>query len=158
MSLSRVALERLVRDLAGRSSQWQHLVRHTARARVYHELLSNDYANAWLICWSEDHDTGWHDHDDSAAAIFVAEGMVREERLRMTGEPSKRVLGAGATFFVPPSAIHRVRHAGWIPAVTVHAYSPPLRRTGSYTVASDGELQRAGRPSEYELRANPVLI
>jgi Cysteine dioxygenase type I len=28
-----------------------------------------------VICWSEDQATGFHDHDDSAAAILVIEGL-----------------------------------------------------------------------------------
>ena len=60
-------------------------------------------------------------------------------------------------FTVPPVAIHRVLHAGDGPAVTIHAYSPPLTRTGSYHVGPDGELQRESQPFEEELRAEPAL-
>ena len=52
------------------------------------------------------------------------------------------MIGAGSTFTVPPVAIHRVMHAGGAPAVTIHAYSPPLTRTGVYRVGDGGELQR----------------
>jgi hypothetical protein len=55
-------------------------------------------------------------------------------------------------------AIHRVLHAGDQPAVTIHAYSPPLRRTGAYRIGSDGELQREAQPYEAELRAQPALV
>jgi mannose-6-phosphate isomerase-like protein (cupin superfamily) len=113
--------------------------------------------NAWVICWSDDQDTGFHDHDDSAAAILVIEGHVREERLRLGATPGARVIGPGMTLFVPPSAIHRVLHAGSAPAVTIHAYSPPLRRTGGYRVGPRGELERAAQAYEQELRAEPAL-
>ena len=33
-------------------------------------------------------------------------------------------------------------HAGGEPAVTVHAYSPPLRRLGAYVVEPSGALRR----------------
>ena len=33
--------------------------------------------------------------------------------------------------------IHRVNHAGDGPAVSLHAYSPPLRRMGAYEVDAD---------------------
>jgi hypothetical protein len=54
---------------------------------------------------------------------------------------------------MPPVAIHRVLHAGVEPAVTIHAYSPPLRRTGAYRVNANGELQREPLSFEQELRA-----
>jgi hypothetical protein len=37
--------------------------------------------------------------------------------------------------------------------VTIHAYSPPLTRTGAYWVGPAGELQRVSQSVEQELRA-----
>jgi hypothetical protein len=39
------------------------------------------------------------------------------------------------------------------PAVSLHAYSPPLRRVGTYEVAENGALLRHPRPSETPLEA-----
>jgi mannose-6-phosphate isomerase-like protein (cupin superfamily) len=63
------------------------------------------------------------------------------------------VAGPGETFTVPREAIHRVLHAGDGPAVTIHAYSPPLNRTGVYRIGEDGELERLPQSVEEELRA-----
>ena len=60
------------------------------------------------------------------------------------------------TFTVPPAAIHRVLHAGDRPAVTIHAYSPPLTRTGAYRVTPDGALEREALSFEEELRGEPA--
>jgi hypothetical protein len=49
--------------------------------------------------------------------------------------------------------IHRVLHAGDGPAVTIHAYSPPLTRMGSYTVEPTGQLRRHAVSYEEELYA-----
>jgi hypothetical protein len=46
-----------------------------------------------------------------------------------------------------------VRHAGNQPAVTLHAYSPPLSRVGTYEFAADGALLRHPRPAETPLEA-----
>jgi mannose-6-phosphate isomerase-like protein (cupin superfamily) len=62
-------------------------------------------------------------------------------------------LGAGESVTIAREAIHRVRHAGDAPAVSLHAYSPPLRRVGTYEVAEDGVLVRHPRPSETPLEA-----
>ncbi|MDQ6841546.1 MAG: cysteine dioxygenase family protein [Actinomycetota bacterium] len=158
MSLSTGDLKRFVGQLAATPERWQHLVRHSRDARVCERIWDQHDVNAWVICWSDVQDTGFHDHDDSAAAIRVIEGHVREERLRLNATPDARVIGPKRTFFVPPSAIHRVLHAGSMPAVTIHAYSPPLRRTGAYRIGPRGELERAAKSYEEELRAEPALI
>ena len=67
------------------------------------------------------------------------------------------MFGAGQIFTVPAVAIHRVLHAGDAPAVTIHAYSPPLTRTGAYRLGPDGELEREPLSFEDELRAEPAL-
>lgn len=122
--------------------------------RVYEEIWSDDHVNAWLICWAEDSDTGFHDHDTSSAGIVVLSGTLREERLALSGPPVTRAFGPDSSFHLPASAIHRVRHAGGRPAMTVHAYSPPLRRQGVYRVAADGALERDSTPYTEELRAS----
>ena len=43
-------------------------------------------------------------------------------------------------------------HAGDVPAVTIHAYSPPLWRMGAYEVAESGELRRHSVSYAEELR------
>ena len=149
-------LRRFAAGLAVSPERWRHLVRHAGSARAYARIWDDDEVNAWVICWSHDQDTGFHDHDESAAAITVVSGRVREDRLTLGSAPRSRVLGPGTTFTVPPVAIHRVLHAGGGPAVTIHAYSPPLRRTGAYRIGRDGELERESQPFEVELRAQSV--
>jgi predicted metal-dependent enzyme (double-stranded beta helix superfamily) len=145
-------LERLVRDLAARRDDWRHLVEHRPEARTYTELHRDEHVAAWLICWMDDHDTGFHDHDLSAGAVAVAAGAVREERLVLGGPPATRTVGAGHTFTFSAADIHRVSHAGSEPAVTIHAYSPPLWRMGAYEVLPTGELRRWSMSYAEELR------
>ena len=100
----------------------------------------------------DDHDTGYHDHDLSAGAVAVARGAVREERLVLGGAPAARTAAAGESFTFGPADIHRVSHAGGEPAITVHAYSPPLWRMGAYEVLPTGELRRWSLSYAEELR------
>jgi predicted metal-dependent enzyme (double-stranded beta helix superfamily) len=151
--LSAAELEVFVRELADRPELWIELVRHDASQRVYEELLSDEHLTAWLICWMDDQDTGYHDHDVSAGAVAVVSGRVREERLRIGGEPSARSFAAGEAFHFSASDIHRVRHGGGDPAVTLHVYSPPLARMGAYEIGEDGVLARRTQESSQELRA-----
>ena len=155
--MSNEELERFVRTLAATPQRWEHLVRQSDDGRAYEQIWDSEEVYAWVICWSEAQDTGFHDHDDSAAAILVVVGHVREERLRLGAAPEARVGGPGRTLFVPPTAIHRVLHAGDGPAITIHAYSPPLRRTGAYRLGPGGELERASLAYDEELRAEPAL-
>ena len=142
---------------AERRALWSAHVHHDPEQRTYAELHRDAHLDVWLICWSEDHDTGFHDHDVSAGAVAVIAGSVREERLglRLGGaarEPSTRTVGAGSSFSFGATDIHRVLHAGEGPAVTIHAYSPPLLRMGAYVVEDDGTLRRHAISYEEELR------
>jgi quercetin dioxygenase-like cupin family protein len=158
MSLTTEQLQAFVVELAADERRWRPLVSHDADHRTYEVIWEDEDVNAWLLCWSEDHDTGFHDHDVSEAAITVLDGQVREDRLRLNGSAREALYGAGEVFTVPPNAIHRVLHAGERPAVTIHAYSPPLRRMGSYVVAADGDLLRLSQTAEDELKAEMALV
>jgi quercetin dioxygenase-like cupin family protein len=142
MSLTSDQLLDFAQRLAADPDNWQQYVRHDSEERTFELIWDDEDVNAWVLCWSEDHDTGFHDHDQSVAAIVALDGQVREDRLRLGGATRERVYGAGESFIVPPNAIHRVLHHGDAPAVTIHAYSPPLTRMGSYSVADDGDLLR----------------
>jgi predicted metal-dependent enzyme (double-stranded beta helix superfamily) len=141
--------------IAARPELWAHHVHHDPSQRTYEQLLRDEHLDVWLICWSHDHDTGFHDHDLSAGAVAVAAGAVREERLvlgRSVEEPIARTVAAGSSFEFGASDIHRVLHAAGEPAVTIHAYSPPLVRMGSYSVEPSGQLRRHAVSYETELR------
>jgi quercetin dioxygenase-like cupin family protein len=157
VSLSEVQLKDFVTTLAQTPELWRHHVRHQDQVRVYEQIWDDEQVNAWVICWSEDQDTGFHDHDESAAGIVVLSGCVREERLRLGASPSERIAHTGEAFTMPSVAIHRVLHAGDGPAVTIHAYSPPLTHTGAYRIGPDGELEREPLSFEQELRAEAEL-
>jgi quercetin dioxygenase-like cupin family protein len=137
---------------AEQRERWAPLARHDPLERTYALLHRDEDVELYLVCWMPGHDTGFHDHDDSAAAIVVVDGQISEERLALSGSVEV-TLGPGDSVTIAPEAIHRVRHAGAGPAVSLHAYSPPLRRVGTYEVAENGALLRHPRPSETPLEA-----
>jgi predicted metal-dependent enzyme (double-stranded beta helix superfamily) len=146
-------LELLVSELADHPDLWIDFVKHDRTQRHYEELFSDDYVTAWLICWMEDHDTGFHDHDISCGAVAVVSGCVREERLPLDGSHvEEKLVRAGESFNFSASDIHRVRHAGSDPAVTLHVYSPPLLSMGAYVLSDDGHLARQTMSASEELR------
>ena len=150
--MNAAALIDFVQGLASRPHVWAHLVEHDRAARCYSELVRNDEVAAWLICWMDAQDTGFHDHDTSSGAVAVVSGSVREDRLVLGGAPTSRVVPAGGAFSFAASDIHRVQHAGAEPAVTLHAYSPPLWRMGTYEVQPGGTLLRHSVSYAEELR------
>jgi quercetin dioxygenase-like cupin family protein len=145
-------LEALVQEIAAEPGRWRDLVVHTAAERQFALLFRDEDVEVWVVSWMDGHDTGFHDHDDAAAAIVVLEGEVEDQRLALDTAPRARRYGAGETFAVPPAAIHRVVHAGTRPAVTLHAYSPPLTRMGTYEEGDGGVLLRHARPAGEELK------
>jgi predicted metal-dependent enzyme (double-stranded beta helix superfamily) len=152
LALSIPELRALARELRARRDLWEPLVHHTADQRHYELLRQDDQVEAWVISWMNDHDTGFHDHEVSSGAVAVARGRIREDRLRVGGPPVSRVLNAGGVLDFSASDIHRVRHEPGEPAVTIHVYSPPLLRMGTYVVEPEGTLRRESVSHSDELR------
>ena len=146
-----VNLRGLVQDIVADPSQWKHLVQH-GEERHFECLHRDADVEIWVVSWMSGHDTGFHDHDASAAAIVVAEGEIREQRLAVGRANVDRRFKAGQAFAVRPSDIHRVQHAGTEPSVTIHAYSPPLDRMGQYEIGPNGTLQRYSQDANEELK------
>src|SRR4051794_41872011 len=101
-----------VRGLAERPESWAHLVEHDRAARTYSELVRTDDVAAWLICWMDDHDTGFHDHDVSRGAVAVVAGRGRGDRPLLGGAPPARGGGAGGAVTVGGAGNHPAGPAG----------------------------------------------
>ena len=59
-----------------------------------------------------------------------------EERLVLGGAPRELRHRAGDVFDFDASHVHRMRQDREAPAVSIHAYSPPLWRMGAYAVGA----------------------
>jgi quercetin dioxygenase-like cupin family protein len=119
--------------------------------RHYVSLHRDTHVDIWLLCWTPQNDTGWHDHDISSGAVAVTQGTLTEHNLAI-GTPSiETEIHAGSAFSFGPDHIHRLtgRDAG---SVSVHAYSPPLWRMGQYTLGAGGQLRRKSVSYADELR------
>lgn len=132
----------IVTGLAAHPELWRDDVRFDAGERQCTLVARTDSIEIWVVAWMPGQDTGFHDHDASAAAITVAEGAVVDERLALGDRTIAARHEAGAVFTVGAGEIHRARHTGSEPAVSIHAYSPPLDRMGTYAVGDGGRLLR----------------
>jgi Cysteine dioxygenase type I len=145
-------LRDLVDRIAADPEQWRPLVRSDTADRHFEQLWRDDHVDVWVISWASGNDTGFHDHDVSRGAVAVVEGELVEERLVLGGAPRVLRHRAGDTFDFDASHVHRMRQDAATPAVSVHAYSPPLWRMGTYAVESDGTLRRRSISYAEELR------
>jgi hypothetical protein len=150
--LDRPALRRLVARIARDPGLWRDLVNLDAEHRHYAQLWRDDHVDVWVISWMNGHDTGFHDHDLSSGAVAIVVGELAEERLAIDGPPRRRCYCAGGTFDFNASHVHRMHQASGGPAVSIHAYSPPLWRMGAYAIEPDGTLRRTSISYAEELR------
>ena len=152
LELELPALRALVARIAADPSSWRALVNLDADNRHFAQLRRDDHADVWVISWMNGHDTGFHDHDVSSGAIAIVEGELVEERLAVGSPPHRRCYRAGETFGFDASLVHRMHQASGGPAVSIHAYSPPLWRMGAYVIEPDGTLRRTSISYAEELR------
>jgi hypothetical protein len=144
--LERDALDGLATALGRERRLWEGLVRHVPEERYFVELFRDVHLDVWLICWVNQQDTGFHDHDVSSGAVFVCDGVLAEDRLRHERGVLRirtREHPAGGSFHFDASYVHRMRHIGGELATSIHCYSPALWRLGHYDLDDDGNLTRS---------------
>ena len=149
--LDKRELQELVDDLARREESWRDNVDFPDGRRHYVSMYRDDYVDVWLLCWTPENDTGWHDHDISAGAVAVVGGTLKECNPRIGGPHVEVSVSAGTSFCFGPEHIHRL--VGSAPqSVSIHAYSPPLWRLGQYSIDDGGVMRRASVSYADELR------
>jgi predicted metal-dependent enzyme (double-stranded beta helix superfamily) len=150
-TLTEDELAALVARLAEDEPLWRSLIHFDDGCRGFRQLLRTEHVDVWVLTWRKGDDTGFHDHDVSAAAIAVVEGEVVEERLVFGGAPVRHDLPAGAVLSLDATCIHRMYSDSDATAVTIHAYSPVPQRNGAYVVSEDGTLHRRAQNADEEL-------
>ncbi len=124
--LSQVRLRQLVQGVAAREHEWLGVVRYDLNRRWYHRLAWDDDHEVWLLSWLPGQRTGFHDHGESSGAFTVALGALRE-RTAPDRRPGPSVpVRRGEVRSFGPWYVHDVINTSVRPAVSVHAYSPPL--------------------------------
>jgi predicted metal-dependent enzyme (double-stranded beta helix superfamily) len=144
-------LAELAETVAACPDLWSGQVDHADGQRHFASIHRDEYVDVWLICWSAGNDTGWHDHDGCAGAVRVVRGAITESRLRIGGVPVQTVVTAGCSFSFGPDHIHRLTGAAE-QSISLHAYSPPLRRVGQYIIDEAGVMHRVSAGYADELR------
>jgi mannose-6-phosphate isomerase-like protein (cupin superfamily) len=141
--MSRAELATIVRAVAADESLWlPRLVLPTDGERRWTQLVGYRSVDVWLLSWLPGHSTDLHDHGLSAAAFTVVRGRLNELRQGADGRLHSFRRTPGTVTTVPAGIVHDVHGAGRSPAVSIHAYSPPLREMNYYDLDSYGDLHR----------------
>jgi predicted metal-dependent enzyme (double-stranded beta helix superfamily) len=143
-------LGQLVKRTAADDS-WRQAVRFSRDRRWFQRLsLTEDY-EIWLLSWLPGQHTGFHDHGDACGAFVVAQGEVRES---LASVGSRRVrhrpAGEGTVTVFGTRYLHEVSNASAAPAVSVHAYSPPLTAMRRYEMTGSGLVLTGTEQSELD--------
>lgn len=142
-ALSLAELTSVVRSAAADTRWWQSRLRLPDGNDRWWTLLSkDDHVDTWLISWSPGQATDLHDHGPSAAAFTVVRGLLSEVRLDRRGRAATYSRRPESMIWLAPGVVHDVSGAGGEPAVSIHAYSPPLREMNYYACDPRGRLHR----------------
>jgi rhodanese-related sulfurtransferase len=122
------------------SEGWMDKVRLRADRRWYERLYHGPDYDIWVISWLPGQSTGFHDHGASAGAFVLAAGILEEHR------PGERtlVIHPGKPHAFGPDYAHDVRNVSLAPAISIHAYSPPLSEMNEYELDGSRLVPREG--------------
>jgi predicted metal-dependent enzyme (double-stranded beta helix superfamily) len=150
--LGQSRLGEIASSLAAHPDGWREIVRFQAGRRWYRRLALADDHEVWLISWLPGQGTGFHDHGSAAGAFAVAQGEVRERTVVAGRQPSARdlIIAQGSVRSFGPRYVHDVANAAAEPAVTVHAYSPPLTVMRRFELTASGLVHTATEQAEQD--------
>jgi predicted metal-dependent enzyme (double-stranded beta helix superfamily) len=136
-------LRALTRRVAADVRAGRHEVRVEHDRRWYRLLQSDGFVDVWLISWAHEQGAELHDHAGSLGALSVVRGELTEHHWSPSRSALRnRTLGAGRSVGFPAGHVHDVVNAAPEPAVSVHAYSPPLTAMSYYELRPDNRLLR----------------
>lgn len=137
-------LSMLVRQVAADPDQWAPYLQLPEQAgqRWWTRLSADSEMDVWLLSWLPGDATDLHDHGPSTAAFTVVRGELDEVRIAPDGRQFTVHRPRGSTTTLGPGVIHDVRGGGRGPAVSIHAYSPPLVQMNYYETVAESSGER----------------
>jgi len=120
-------LEHVAVAVAARAEIWRDLVVDSSEKRWWLCLHRSANLEVRLLSWEAAQASDWHDHGGSSGGFSVVEGSLHERyRTNAGADVRARRFGAGSTACFGPAHVHDMRHESGHPAVSMHAYSPPI--------------------------------
>jgi rhodanese-related sulfurtransferase/mannose-6-phosphate isomerase-like protein (cupin superfamily) len=125
-------------SLFASSSGWIDRVRLRSEGRWYERLYDGPDYDIWVISWLPGQSTGFHDHGESSGAFVVVAGALEEHR------PAEEAFAIhpGESRAFGSDYAHDVRNVSLAPAISIHAYSPPLSEMNEYELHGSRLLPR----------------
>lgn len=137
--LSPAQLAEIVRETAAAERSWRPIVQFTDEHRWFRRLALAAEYEIWLLSWLPGQHTGFHDHGDARGAFAVAQGELRESlAARGHSDVLHRTAAAGSVTSFGGRHRHDVSNISAEPAISVHAYSPPLTAMRRYEMTASG--------------------
>ena len=140
----RIPLDRLAAHLEAASFSFEDVQAQAVFGdRTYRRnLLHHGPAyQALLLCWRNGQRSPIHDHRGSSCGVRVLRGVATETRFTLSPNgmilaTNSRELAAGSVCASQDADIHQMSNlqAGGADLVTLHVYSPPLLRMGTYSL------------------------
>jgi predicted metal-dependent enzyme (double-stranded beta helix superfamily) len=124
---------------------------HDPTQRGYSLLELSEDLEIWAIHWPTDQGLELHDHGGSTGALVVIEGCLYEHVPAGAGTLRQRRLESGEGVAFGPTYVHDVVNRCEAPAISLHAYSPPMATMTFYR--TEGRQLVADRT---EYRSDPT--
>ncbi|HEV3259736.1 MAG TPA: cysteine dioxygenase family protein [Gemmataceae bacterium] len=116
-------------------------VRFSDRGYARNLVRAGDWYYLLVLCWKNGQRSPIHDHAGSSCGVRVLRGTLTETRFELAANGhvkavASRDLPAGGVMASADGDLHQVSNlqAGTADLVTLHVYSPPLVRMGTYSI------------------------
>jgi hypothetical protein len=142
-------LEKVALAVAARPDLFEDLVVADEESRWWLLLYKTEAFEVKLLTWERDQSSDWHDHGGSSGVFAVTAGTLveRHRASDAVGIESSR-FDAGSFGSFGPDHVHDVVFGSGKPAVSIHAYSPPLVGLTYYEHTPFGFVAREFVPEE----------
>jgi hypothetical protein len=121
-------------------------------SRKFAVLERSELVEVWVIHWPTSGHLDLHDHGGSAGAFVVVDGDLVERHVTADQALGSASYAAGEGKAFSASYVHDVLNVGERPALSVHAYSPPMPGMTFYDLSEAGELTT----TRWEDRSDPT--
>jgi len=138
-ALTETELGDLVKSTVQAWDSWRDMVRFSHDERWFGRLaVSADY-EIWVLTWLRGQRTGFHDHGGAVGAFGVALGELRESVVaRGRARVRYRMASGHMVRTFDGQHVHDIANVSSAPAISVHAYSPPLSAMRRYEMTTAG--------------------
>ncbi|UVS80703.1 cysteine dioxygenase family protein [Actinokineospora sp. UTMC 2448] len=123
------------------------IARYDPRSRWWTRLALTEGVELWLLSWLPGQATPPHDHGGAAGSFTVVRGALTERYRYPDSGEHRGLRRAGETVAFGAGRAHVVANTSVEPALSVHAYSPPLVPTREYPSLAEIPARRVALPA-----------